>query len=316
MSSRAPLRRRDLLRGGLAVSVAPPGWWVPGRDPAERELERARSAFNEVVITEAGSIRTMYFVQGDAWLVESRIDLDDPTSLSLDVFRTMTAGLLLQPRPRRICMVGVGGGQLSNYLFARLPGVEIDAVDIDPEVVRLARKYFEIPDDPRYRTHVGDGRLFVESSTTADVDMLILDAFRGTSVPYHLRTSQFYGACRQRLRPAGVVVANLHNRSPRYPHDRATFAAVFAHDYGFVSQREYETTLVCTADAAPVGVYAMRHNARALQADFDVDLLHLASRLHLRPPAALGRVLEDDFASTADGVRRHNESCKPRCDRD
>ncbi len=309
--------RRAFLGGAAALLASP---HVRAAAPEERELERARSAYNEVVITQAGSVRTMYFVQNGRWLIESRIDLDDPTALDLDVFRTMSAGLLVQPAPKRILMVGVGGGQLSNYLFARLPGVEIDAVDIDPEVVRLARAYFEIPDDPRYRTHVGDGRLFVEQSAAADVDMLILDAFRGTSVPFHLRTRSFYEACRRRLRPGGVVVANLHNRADRYADDRATFAAVFAHDYGFVSEREYETTLVCSADEAPVSVYAIRRNAASLRETFGPHLPRLAARLHLRPDVALGTVLEDDFAaddtSRADGVKRHNESCRPTCDRD
>ncbi|MEM6291703.1 MAG: fused MFS/spermidine synthase [Myxococcota bacterium] len=310
----SPSRRAFL--GGAAALLATTR--ARAGAPQERELERATSAYNEVVITQAGSVRTMYFVQGGRWLIESRIDLDDPTALDLDVFRTMSAGLLVQPRPARILMVGVGGGQLSNYLFARLPGVEIDAVDIDPEVVRLARKYFEIPDDPRYRTHVGDGRLFVEQSSAADVDMLILDAFRGTSVPYHLRTRTFYEACRRRLRPGGVVVANLHNRAARYADDRTTFASVFAHDYGFVSEREYETTLVCTADAAPVSVYTMRRNAAALRDRFGAHLPRLASALHLRADVAPGTVLQDDFAAedAARGVRRHNESCRPTCDGD
>lgn len=304
------MKRRSLLAGAAACLVP-----TIGRAQSEEVvLERATSEFNEVVITQAGSVRTMYFVQGEQWLIESRLDLDAPTQLSLDVFRTMTAGLLVQPEPRRILMVGVGGGQLSNFLFARLPNVQIDAVDIDPQVVRLARKYFEIPTSPRYRTLVGDGRLFVERSSEPDVDMLILDAFRGTSVPFHLRTHEFYSSCRARLAPHGVVVANLHNNATRYANDRATFASVFEHDYGFVSDREYETTLVCGQQA--VSVYAMRKHAALLAPRFGDDLTHLASRLHLRPDASLGQVQHDDFNSTEIGVRAHNDSCKPRCARD
>ena len=279
-------------------------------DEREHVLERAVSDFNEVVVTQAGSIRTMYFVQGERWLIESRIDLRRPETLSLGVFRSMRAALLLQPAPARVLMIGLGGGQLSNYLFAHLPGVEIDAVDIDPEVVRLARAYFEIPEHPRYRTHVGDGRLFVEARSEADTDLLILDAFRGTSVPFHLRTRQFYAACRERLRPAGALVANLHTHTSRYPDDRATFGAVFEHDYAFVDGREAETTLVCTRQ--PVGAYTMRENAAALAPTFGHGMERLASRLLLHPPSG-GAVLEDDFSASAIGARRHNDSCRPTC---
>ncbi|MCR9163616.1 MAG: spermidine synthase [Nannocystaceae bacterium] len=300
------LSRRTVLLGAASTFVAPAAW----ADDEEQVLERASSAFNEVVITQAGSIRTMYFVQGDRWLIESRIDLTQPQALSLSVFRSMRACLLLQPAPRRVLMVGLGGGQLSNMLFARFPGIEIDAVDIDPEVVRLARTYFALPDDPRYRTHVDDGRLFVERSAEPDTDLLILDAFRGTSVPYHLRTRQFHAACNARLRPGGALVANLHTHTSRYLDDRATFAAVFEHDYGFVDERDAETTLVCTA--APVSPYRMRANARALAPAFGRGMERLASRLVLQRPTG-GRVLEDDFVDAAAGARRHNASCAPRC---
>lgn len=300
------LSRRTVLAGAASMLLVRDA----RADDEEQVLERATSKYNEVVITQAGSVRTMYFVQGDRWLIESQLDLEQPDALSLSVFRSMRASLLLQPTPKRVLMVGLGGGQLSNFLFARLPGIEIDAVDIDPEVVRLARTYFEIPDDPRYRTHVGDGRLFVEQRGEPDTDLLILDAFRGTSVPYHLRTRQFHEACRARLRPGGALVANLHTHTSRYLDDRATFASVFEHDYGFVDERDAETTLVCTQ--APVSLYRMRTHAASLAPTFGSGMERLASRLMLHGPRG-GRVLEDDFNDSAEGARHHNASCAPRC---
>lgn len=105
-------------------------------------------------------------------------------------------------------------------------------------------------------------------------------------------------------------MANLHTHTSRYPDDRASFAAVFEYDYGFVDERDAETTLVCTLD--PVGAYALRRNARALEPTFGPGMRRLASRLRLHPPEA-GRVLTDDFGSSAVGAQRHNESCRPIC---
>ncbi|MGH1341267.1 MAG: spermidine synthase [Nannocystales bacterium] len=304
-----PLPRRALL-AGAASSLLASGARANAPQAEEQILERATSDSNEIVVTQAGSVRTMYFVQGERWLIESRLDLRDPDALSLSVFRSMRAALLLQPMPKRVLMVGVGGGQLSNFLFSRLPGVEIDAVDIDPEVVRLARAHFQIPEDPRYRTHVGDGRLFVEQHAERDTDLLILDAFRGTSVPYHLRTRQFYAACRTRLRPGGAVVANLHTHASRYLDDRATFGAVFEHEYGFIDEREAETTLVCTRE--PVGMYQLRKNAVAADQTFGPGMQRLGSHLQMHTVRG-GQVLQDDFGDSATGAKRHNESCRPRC---
>jgi spermidine synthase len=305
--------RRSILSGAAAFS----GLTVLGRASAaspERILETTRSPFNEIQITERAGVRTMYFIVDGARYIESRWDMNRPRVLDLDYSRTMMAGLLVQPAPTRLMMMGVGGGSISNYLFERFPNLEIDAVDIDPEVVHLARRWFGVPKDARYRTHVGDGRLFVESSTQR-WDMLMLDAFRGVFVPYHLKTQEFYEACRSRLAPQGVVVANLHNKIAMYSSDRQTLSRVFAQQYGFISERGNQTTFV--AGLAPrVGTFAMRANARALAPKFGFDLLGLAARHYLRTDwNSAAPVLRDDFKpeELERAAARHNETCLFDC---
>jgi spermidine synthase len=308
-------------RRWLCASVAAFGLGLVRRREAfasgEKVLEEARSQYNHVVIGERGTVRTMYFVVDGVRYVESRTDLAHPRSLDLDYSRTMMAGFLVQPAPTRLLMVGLGGGQISNYLFDRFPGLEIDAVDIDPEVVRLARKYFAVPRSPRYRTHVADGRLFIERAPPSTRwDMVLLDAFRGLFVPYHLKTREFYRACLDRLTRTGVVTANLHNATRMYPHDRETLASVFPNRYGFVSERGNQTTFVASADRTRVGAYALRHNARALQGRFDFDLLGLAARYYLRRDWESGaEVLGDDFRphDLEAAAERHNRTCIRGC---
>ncbi|MCB9706002.1 MAG: fused MFS/spermidine synthase [Myxococcales bacterium] len=321
MPAPTPWPRRRLLRGlaasagALALRPALAG----AADPGETILEEARSRFNHVRIGQYGSLRTMYFV-GDNGVqyIESRIDVSRPQSLDLDYSRTMMAGFLLQPAPKRVLMLGLGGGQISNYLYRHFPDLEIDAVDIDPEVVRLAKKYFEVPDgDPRYRCHVADGRLFIEQAPAGTTwDMLILDAFRGVFVPYHLKTAEFYQACLDRLSPGGVVVANLHNATKMYPHDRNTLAAVFPQRYAFVSESGNQTTFVASRDPQRSGAYALRRNARAIADRFDFDLLGLAARHYLRTDWELeAEVLHDDFkpADLEAATKRHNKTCLRGC---
>ncbi len=304
------------LGAGLGASVG----LACGRSAAaaepEQVLAEARSQYNHVRVAERGSVRTMYFV-GDNGMqyIESRVDRAYPASLDLDYTRTMMAGFLLQPKPRRLLMLGLGGGGMSNYLSGRMPGLEVDAVDIDPEVVRLAQTYFDVPAaDPRYRCHVDDARLFVERST-AQWDMIMLDAFRGVFVPYHLKTVEFYRAVLARLAPQGVVVANLHNATRMYPHDRETLAAAFPTRYSFVSEGGNQTTLVASAEPQRRGVYHVRSNARAAQPTFDFDLMGLAARLYLRRDWDAADILRDDFKP--DELRaaseRHNETCVKGC---
>jgi spermidine synthase len=308
--------RRALLQAGGAGAVGLACGRAHASVVVERTLAEARSQYNHVRVGERGTVRTMYFV-GDNGVqyIESRVDRALPASLDLDYTRTMMAGFLVQPRPLRLLMLGLGGGGMSNYLHGRLPGLEIDAVEIDPEVVRLAQSYFGVPkDDPRYRCHVDDARLFVERSTQ-QWDMIMLDAFRGVFVPFHLKTVEFYQAVLARLGPQGVVVANLHNVTRMYPHDRETMAAVFPTRYSFVSEGGNQTTLVASAQPQRLGPYAVRSNARLAQPTFDFDLQGLAARLYLRRDWDAAEVLRDDFdkAELKAATERHNETCVKGC---
>ncbi|NVB37609.1 fused MFS/spermidine synthase [Pseudenhygromyxa sp. WMMC2535] len=315
-----PWTRRRFLAGaslaaGAGVGLGLGSWPRAVEAAEEKLLEEATSDYNTIMITERGSVRTMYFVVDGTRYIESRWDMAHPNSLDLDYSRTMMAGFLVNPEPKRFMMMGVGGGQMSNYLFERFPGLEIDAVDIDPEVVRLARKYFGVPDDPRYRTHVGDGRLFIEQAEEP-WDMIMLDAFRGVFVPYHLKTREAYEACLAKLRPGGAVVANLHNLTRMYPHDRNTLAAVFPQRYSFVSESGNQTTFVASSSAERVGTYAIREHAREVSTRFDFDIMGLCARYYMRSDWDTdASVLTDDFkpGELETAAERHNTTCIAGC---
>jgi len=279
----------------------------------ERVLEEARSEYSHIVVTEQGTVRTMYFVVDDTYYIESRWDRGFPKSLDLDYSRTMMAGYLVKPNVESILMIGFGGGQISNYLFDRFPGLKVDGVDIDGEVIRLARAYFDVPNHVDYQTHAADGRIFVEQAAGRRWDMIILDAFRGVFVPFHLKTVEYYTTLLEHLSPDGVVVANLHSETPMYKHDRNTFATVFPQGYCFRSESGRQATFVASASPRPVGAYTMREHAERLQTKFDFDLPGLAARWYLGTDWYLDApILRDDFpiGATPEGAERHNQRCR------
>ena len=307
--------RRAWLGAGAAAFTSVGSWPRKALAAEEKLLEQVTSEYNTIQVTERGSILTMYFIVDGTRYIESRKDRDHPNSLDLDYSRTMMAGFLVQPKPKRFMMMGLGGGNISNYLFERFPGIEIDAVDIDPEVVRLAHTYFDVPKHPRYRTHVGDGRLFIEKAKEP-WDMIMLDAFRGVFVPFHLKTREAYKACLDKLTPEGAVVANLHNLTRMYPHDRQTLATVFPQRYSFVSESGNQTTFVASASPDRVGVYELRRNARSVAEAFDFDILGLTARYYMRTDwDTSASVLTDDFTpeDLESAAKRHNTTCIAGC---
>jgi spermidine synthase len=281
----------------------------------EKVLERVKSEFNDIVVTEQGSVRTLYFVVDGRRYIESRLDRAYPQSLDLDYSRTMMAGFLVNPDARSLMMLGLGAGQITNYLYHRFPELEIDGVDIDPEVIRVGHRWFDVPtNDPRYRTHVADGRLFIERHQ-GRWDQIMLDAFRGVFVPYHLKTQEFYEACLAKLSDRGVVVANLHNMTRRYPDDRESLGSVFPQSYAFLSEAGNQTTYVGSADERRVGAYALRANAARIGPILDFDATALAARMYLHADWRSGQVLKDDFKADEleRGIEQHNENCGRDC---
>jgi spermidine synthase len=74
-------------------------------------------------------------------------------------------------------------------------------------VVDVARRYFAVPDDPRLRIHVDDGRRYlVKADRTWDA--IVIDVFYDDGIPFHMSTFEFFQLVKERLAPGGVVLMN------------------------------------------------------------------------------------------------------------
>lgn len=196
------------------------------RASAERTLFEADSEFGGVRVAERrGGVRALYTGGGSA--LQSAVVPGRPRDLQVEYTRVGVIGLALVPPDAEILYVGLGGGAMPMHARHVLPGASIAAVEIDPLVVEVARRFFGVHEDARLRVHVGDGRAFLESAHGAHWDLIVLDAFAGNEVPLSLATREFLETVAARLAPGGVVVANLWTRAPVYDAMLATYHAVF-----------------------------------------------------------------------------------------
>ena len=92
--------------------------------------------------------------------------------------------------------------------MARLPELRLQAVEIDPEVVDAAYRWFKLPRDERLTVDADDGRRWL-SRHEERWDAIVLDAFYADSIPFHLATSEFLELAASRLEPGGVIVTNM-----------------------------------------------------------------------------------------------------------
>lgn len=198
---------------------------------AETVLVERPAMFGTIVVTEGDDgLRTLRFSRHGPR--QSVVKPGDPDHLVLQYTHTAFVGLALADAPRRLLVIGVGGGTLPMFLRKHYPEATIDAVDIDPQVIDVARGYLGLREDAALRAHAADGRAFIEA-VREPYDVIFLDAFSSSEVPAHLTTREFLQAVRRALTPAGVVVGNVWDRFANRLYDAMlrTYQDVFDEVY-------------------------------------------------------------------------------------
>lgn len=176
-----------------------------GSDAAALKARLLDGSYDKPFVLENGGLRALHF---SADFVQSVIRIDDPAALELGYARRMMAFLLFNSRPRRIMMLGLGGGSLANYCHRHLPTARMTVLEIDPHVLALRDLFGIPPDGARFRVIHCDGARYV-AETEEICDVLLIDAFGIDGVAVDLLASDFYADAHGRLTDRGMLVMNV-----------------------------------------------------------------------------------------------------------
>jgi spermidine synthase len=263
---------------------------------ADGRVAHVETEYNDVFITKRGHQLVMSF-QIKGWdYTESVSNLLDPDDLPLRYAQVMTIATIYPEAPRRILMLGLGGGSISTYLGRFMPEAAITTVEIDPGVITAAKTYFGLRESERMRYRAGDGRVFLNRDSER-YDLILVDAYRGGYVPFHLLTREFYGLVKQRLAPGGAAAFNVHDGSKLYASTIKTLGEVFAALDLYPSGRG---EVIAVATAAPAEAQTLERRAAALQKQHGFrfslpDILRWRMDKSQSQTAG-GDVITDDFA--------------------
>jgi spermidine synthase len=260
-------------------------------------IAHIESEYNDIFINKRRGELTMSF-QLKGWdYTESVTNLRDPDDLPLRYSQVMTAATIYPQEPKNILMIGLGGGSISTYLGRFMPEAAIDTVEIDRRVIESAKKYFGLRDSERVRYLDGDGRVFLNRSKDL-YDLILVDAYHGGYVPFHLLTKEFYSLVKQRLTPGGAAAFNVHDGTKLYASTVKTLGDVFP-TLDLYPSGLGETIVVVSANPAP-NQDALASRAAALQEryNFRFPLPQLVQRRVDKPQshATGGVLITDDFA--------------------
>lgn len=175
---------------------------------APRTLLQKDSLYHRISVRDAGPYRELIF-GGTRVQSQTRISLSDPLHSGWRYTDAFHLGPLLVPNAQRALFVGLGGGIGPRQFRAMYPRMRIDVVELDPEVVKVAKDYFFLKEDERLRVHVDDGRAFVRRAKRGSYDLIFLDAYFADAIPFHLTTREFFQIVRQKLAPGGAVFTNF-----------------------------------------------------------------------------------------------------------
>lgn len=185
-------------------------------------------------ISDIGNFRSLHF----AWnSVQSGMAIGDPLKLTLDYTRVMMGFLFFNRYPRRIEMIGLGGGSLVKFCHDILPESDITVIEIDPEIIAL-REHFSIPaDDRRFRVLCADGADYVRDDRS-EPDIIMVDGFDTHGQPAQLCSTEFYQRCHDRLANNGLLIVNLLEGPPGYDFYLARLRKRFRGEVIVVSSAE------------------------------------------------------------------------------
>jgi spermidine synthase len=193
---------------------------------AQDYTESFDTIYNSLTVQRTGTIVELRARSRAGVFRESAVDLADPLTQQVPYTKTLYAGLIFQPKPRKVLMVGLGGAGFHRLFTVAFPDTTLQTVELDPKVVELTkdRLYFKPTDKTPIATQ--DGRIYIKRSTEK-WDWIILDAYRGGYVPPHLKTKEFYQECAAKLADDGVLLTNLHATTALFYADLKTLAEVF-----------------------------------------------------------------------------------------
>ena len=196
----SPLYRERAQRAPRAFNLDV----VAAQEPSYEVREARDTSYHRLYVLDGENTRYLRFDS----TFQSGMPLDDPFGTVFPYTDYLQLGLAYAPSARRVLHIGLGGGTAVKRMWRDFPALRLDVVELDPEVVRVARRWFALPSDSRLHVTTEDGRRFLRTHEQR-WDLIVIDAYFADSIPFHLATAQFFELVRSRLEPGGVVVSNV-----------------------------------------------------------------------------------------------------------
>lgn len=299
---------------------------VPGASAGADVIFENYSAYHHILVEDSGDERALRFDSD----MQSTMSLTDPYAGGFEYTDFFHVPLVFDPTVRHVLFIGLGGGTGPKGFLRYYPTVQVEVAEIDPMVEQVARQFFAVPDDPRLRIAIADGRGYLQRSR-GPFGAIILDAYgsgpHGAYIPYHLATVEFFRIAWARIENGGCLVYNVMGTYGGLNDDvvrnmMTTLSSIFQAVYAFRARTSENTVFVAVKISPeelqpdgtenglawpngpwlqhPLNDSQLRELAATFKSSFTVTFPNLETRLTQFSPVqtrpAAGMVLTDNYA--------------------
>ncbi len=174
-----------------------------------RLIHRSVDEHGPIEVVDAHGIRSLHFGSSAR---QSAMDLAAPDHIELAYLRSMLIALLFVSTPRRILLLGLGGGTLARFFLQHFPKAQIEAVELRQAVVEVAEAYFNLDIRPPLGVYVMDAHQFLEGqgiSGSDKFDLILVDVFDAEGPSAVLEGPDFFVRLSEVIDPRGAMAVNL-----------------------------------------------------------------------------------------------------------
>jgi spermidine synthase len=243
-------------------------------------------------VSESAGVRYLHL---DSIWIQGAMRIRDPQYVVLDYVQRMLAALLWLPTDAlgegQAVQLGLGAGALTRFTAGAL-GMATRAVEINPQVVEVNRRWFHLPSAAELV--IGDAADWLSQADAASVRLLQVDLYDQQAAAPVLDDRDFYAACRHVLEPGGVMSVNLFGRDASFERSAARVAASFGADqvWSLRPTREGNTIVVAGRGVQVPDRESLQARADHLEARFATRGLPARKWLRMVRPYAQAQAAE------------------------
>jgi len=166
-----------------------------------------------ITVLDDGQFRILSFAKGDE---QSKQKLSTPFVLQHEYTQAMMLVLLFK-QPKRVTILGLGGGCLLSTLHHHIAGINITAVELRPSVIDIAERFFRLPKGKKVTIIEQCANQYLDRNDQKKVDILFTDIYNTKGMDESVLQQRFIEQCNRNIKDDGWLVLNCWSEHTNHP---------------------------------------------------------------------------------------------------